>query len=129
MNFITIDPKRNKLSNLHARGIVRAVFSKSKRSKVEYYKLTLYLGKDIANELKLRAGDKISIAYGETDKRKWLIKKANVGYTLSEVVGETSPAYRILLPWQVYQADEKEMTLRELKHIKHDGGILVDANL
>jgi len=128
MNFITIDPKRNKLSNLHARGIVRAVFSKSKRSNLEYFKLTLYLGKDIAEELKLRSGDKVSIAYAETDKRKWLMKKSSVGYTLSEVVGPTSPAYRILLPWQVFQPNEKEMKLRELKYIKHDGGILVDSN-
>jgi hypothetical protein len=132
MTFIKIEPNRNRISSSHAQKIIRASFSYFKREdkNTSGYNLILYIGKELAEKFNLRAGDKISFSYDNENKRKWLIHKSDIGYTLGTVSGNNSPAYRIILKWpvsKIFKPEEKDMKLRELKHEAYDGGILIDA--
>ena len=116
MGFKRIDPKRNRPTSARARQAIRVVFSPIKRSKVGGYILTMYIGKDIADKLNLKAGDKVAVSYDEDNNRKLLIEQDHVGYTLANISGKTSPSYRILLQWQLFAPNQEDTKLREVEY-------------
>jgi hypothetical protein len=126
MNFIRINPTKNRPSSTRSRQSIRAVFSQIKGKSPNAYNLILYIGKEIAEKLNAKAGDKIAVSYDQENNRRLLIEKADEGYTLTKVSNkDNAPAFRIMLQWQIFTPEEKDFQLREVLLEKHDNGYII----
>jgi len=129
--FIEIKPIKTRGNKKRLMGAVRVSFTKpkNKNSINDVYNLTIYIGKTIADELKLKAGDRVSIAYGKENQRIWLVKKAmDRGYKLTDIKvknDETSSALKFQLTWKVFTPQENEMKMREVEYDKRSESELI----
>ena len=123
-DIVFIQPKRNRPSSVKARQCIRATFSRSKKGDNGFL-LTMYIGKDLAKKLNFKSGDKIAVGYSKANNRTIVLKRADTGYTLSAINGKDSPAFRVMLQWQVFEPRDDEMTLREVGYTIGDSGEVI----
>jgi hypothetical protein len=127
-DFIFIRPKRNRPTSAKARESIRTGFTKSKRGEGGFI-LTIYLGKNIAEKIEISKGEKVAVGYDKNNPRKLFLKKANTGYTVTELSSKNkdTPSFRIMLQWQQFVPNEIDMPSKIIKnHEFFEDGVIVN---
>jgi hypothetical protein len=128
MNFIKLKNKKGVRSHVSP-DQVRFTFKKIKRKERNYwwYMLIIYLGKNKAEEVGIKAGDKVGFFYEEENPRVWLLKKStdDSGHKVGKKSNQNSPYFIIQIVWNLSIPNKEELLIREVKTKPYQGGILM----
>ena len=134
--FIEIKPTKTRGNIQHLSECIRVSFTKPKarnETKDGIYTLTIYIGKNIANALNIKDGERVSIFHAKENPRIWLIKKAvsKKGYKLIGIKDKESgefSAFKFQLTWKIFTPQENEMGMREVEfELNNEFGIIVKS--
>lgn len=130
MAFIEVIPKRVQQNSYSSSKIRIKFYSRNgKINKDIYYRLYIFLGRDIAKKIGIKPRDKISLSYDDKNPRTWLLKKSNGvnGYTLG---GKPDACYfKINLAWSLFKPEESEEDMHYVKNDIYNGGIRIFADV
>lgn len=128
MGFREIRPQRNN-SVSNRENTVRVSFSKV--SATGKYNLNVYIGGNVAKDYGLKDRDKISFNVDEDNPRIWLLKKATngVGYTLMDSENKSGTVLRLQMGWNEYKPEDREKSVREVKHGMYEGSLRIFGTL
>ncbi len=136
MPFVEHRPSRTSLSDMaDAINCVRISFKKKEDKKTQNsnVSLTIYIGKSLAEKLRLKGGDRVSFFYDDENKKKWLIKKSSQtgGYKLvdTSVSGGRVNYLRMQLTFKIpeFSLSTNDFSIRTVEHEIVDDGIVIYA--
>jgi hypothetical protein len=127
MAFIELTPKKT-TSDENSKSKVRIRFYPKKKGR---YNLMIRIGRELANKIDIKPGDKISFSYDDENKRSWLIKKTNnPGYKVSG--RPAAPTFTVQLTWNpliLFEPEGNELRMRYVASDIYQGGIKIDARI
>jgi len=133
MAFIEYNPKKSP-SDSTAKSKVRINFScKKKGEKTLGYVLIIRIGRDLADKLDIKSGDKVSFSYDDENKRIWLIKKIDTdnGYKIGSRPNALS--FMLQITWdttKLFKPDENEINKARYVSIDfYQDSLKIDAGL
>jgi hypothetical protein len=121
MGFVKLLPRKF-VSDKNSKSKVNIRFVQRRN---ENFYLSIRIGKDIANKIGIKPGDKVSFSYESENNRIWLIEKASDrnGYTLG---GKPDAASFILnITWYLFAPTKDKQKLRHVKSDIYEGGIRI----
>ncbi len=125
MDFTTVKPKKVK-TNTNTIKKIRIAFRKLKKS-IYKHSLTLYIGKEIADQIGIKPGDKITFSYNPENNKIWLLKKSidGSGFTLGK---QHECIFILQLTWDLFEPEDENLLIREVKHDIYENGIRIFYN-
>jgi ABC-type lipoprotein release transport system permease subunit len=109
---------------------VRINFNPRKRKNGTSYILAIRIGKEVAESLDIKLGDKVSFAYNKDNKRVWLLKKSDKGF---KVGGRFNVScFIIQITWnpiKLYKPEEFELNTHSVHNEIYEGGLKIDTSL
>lgn len=88
--------------------------------------MRLSIGKDIADTLNFKKGQRINFSVDEDNTRVWLLKKSidDYGFKISQAKSSNNIMIQISI-WKEYIPNQEEMKLRKVDYEFFDGGLMV----
>jgi len=87
--------------------------------------LIVSIGKNVANEIGAKQGDKVKFFYEEDNLNIWVIKKSLDQYGFKLTGNPKSNAYKIQLTAKLFIPNNDEILTHDVKHDLHQGGIRI----
>lgn len=97
-----------------------------------YYRVRIYIGKDLADKVGINDGDIVSFSYDEENKNIWLIKKGKKGYKIRQPGASKSAKCLLMSPTlheEFFTPEEGGLIPYEVHHEICDGGIKIDSSI